>query len=497
MIAPAAASSMRLSTLLAGVSPVPEALDVEIDELAVDSRDVTDGTCFIALDGERNHGLDFAPEAVSKGAKVVLSERRARPAPANLPVIVVPALRTHLANLAARFYGQPGDDVAVWAVTGTKGKTSVAFMTAQALTLLGQPCAYVGTLGTGRPGALHESRHTTPDIVTLNRLLAGFRDSGLRHASIEASSHALHQGRLDGLTVAVAAFTNLGHDHLDYHGDQESYGAAKRRLFETEGLARAIINVDDVFGARIAATLADTVASVTCSSRGAPGAKVTAREVSTSLTGVRFELGFDGETETVRSSVVGRFAVDNLLLVAGLLFAAGYPVEAIGDCLSRLEGVPGRMQRLTGMGHDIQVFVDYAHTPESLEAASQTLRELTAKRLLVVFGCGGDRDRSKRAPMARAAAKWADRVTVTSDNPRHEDPAAICAEIAAGFDPHDSYTLILDRRAAIVEAIANAEAGDAVLIAGKGHETVQIAGDERLPFSDAEVASLALRERAA
>ncbi|MEQ8493503.1 MAG: UDP-N-acetylmuramoyl-L-alanyl-D-glutamate--2,6-diaminopimelate ligase [Gammaproteobacteria bacterium] len=487
----AIASAMRLSELLDGFHAVPVEDDCTVSDLALDSRAVGAGCCFVALRGSRDDGMRFAGDAVARGAVAILTEQVDARAPGGVPIIHVSGLRQHLGALANRLYDTPSASVRVFAVTGTNGKTTVAHLAAQALVLLDGQAGYIGTLGAGPLDALEPNPNTTPDVITINRWLARLRARGARAATLEASSHALDQGRLDGVRIRGAAFTNLGRDHLDYHGDMAGYGAAKRRLFELPDVDAAVINVDDPFGAGLATALAPRLPLVTTSSGHGHGAQrgqadLVARAIELDATGLRFEL-VDGDARVpVASRLIGRFNVDNLLVIAGLLVTAGHELPIIGATLGRLEAVTGRLEHCVESASGAAVFIDYAHTPESLAAVLATLRELAPRRLHVVFGCGGDRDRGKRPLMGACAEGGADVVVVTSDNPRSERTADIAAEILAGMREPVRARVIEDRAEAIHQAIAAAGAGDIVLVAGKGHETTQELGGRLQPFSDRE-----------
>ncbi len=491
---------VTLSALLDGFAEIGPGDDREVSDLTLDSRTVQPGACFVALGGTRVDGLAFAGEARARGAAAILAERDA-PADDGVPVIVVPRLRERLGGIADRFFDHPSAALAVFAVTGTNGKTTVAYLVAQAIGHIAAPCGYLGTLGGGCPGELETVANTTPDVISVHRWLARFRAAGCAAAALEASSHALDQQRLAGVRLAAAAFTNLGHDHLDYHGDLEAYAAAKRRLFVQRPLSAAVINVDDATGAALAASLADDLDLWTCSSGAGAGAdaglaRVTAADIRPAASGISFDLAADGQRATVRSRLVGRFNVDNLLLTAAMLLAAGHPFARVAAALERLEAAPGRMQRCGRTPRGAQVFVDYAHGPDSLAAALTALRELTPARLHVVFGCGGNRDRSKRAAMGAAAAALADRVVITSDNPRDEDEQAIAEAILGGMPAPHAATVVLDRGAAIALALHGAARGDVVLVAGKGHETTQERAGRFDHFDDRETIARLLAEDA-
>jgi UDP-N-acetylmuramoyl-L-alanyl-D-glutamate--2,6-diaminopimelate ligase len=407
--------------------------------------------------------------------------------------VPVEGLAARAGTIAAAFYADPSAVVGVIGVTGTNGKTTTTQLIAQALAHTGTLCGVIGTLGSGFPGRLSETTHTTPDAVTLQRLLAELRGDGAQAVAMEVSSHALAQGRIDTLHVDTAVFTNLTHDHLDFHGSLEAYGAAKARLFAHPGLRHAVLNLDDPFGRRIHDMLPASVERVGFT-LGSGAADIRATEVEFRSDGIRARILARGETGELRLPLIGRFNLENALAVIGALLVRGLSLELVLAALRDVLPVPGRMERV---GDTPLVIVDYAHTPDALEQSLRAIRSHCRGRLWCVFGCGGDRDRSKRPLMGRLAREHADEVVVTSDNPRSEDPLAIIAGICAGI-PDAGVIREADRRAAIFRAIREAGPVDCVLIAGKGHENYQEAGGVRAPFSDAAVAreALAARRRA-
>jgi UDP-N-acetylmuramoyl-L-alanyl-D-glutamate--2,6-diaminopimelate ligase len=469
--------------------------------LCADSRAVAPGDVFVACPGARADGRRFIADAVARGAAAVLWERQgmaAAPAIAvpNLGVDGLQALSGWLAHLV---YGRPSEKLWTVGVTGTNGKTSVSQWIAKAFELLGRRCAVVGTLGCGFPGSLAESLNTTPDALTLHRLFAGYLAQGAQAAALEVSSIGLHQGRVNGVHFDVAVFTNLTRDHLEYHGSMQAYGAAKELLFEAPGLKTAVLNLDDAHGCKIARDLAGRGVQVTgYSQRGeaAHGADIllAAEDVAVTPRGLHFKVVTPHGSAEIHAALAGEFNVSNLLAVLGTLLASDVPLEQAAAVLSELTPPPGRMQVLGGTGAPLAV-IDYAHTPDALEKALAALRDTAAARhghLVCVFGCGGNRDPGKRPLMGEAAARRADAVILTSDNPRDEDPQTILAEIAHGAP---GARVIEDRAAAIRTALAEADARDVVLIAGKGHETYQEIAGRRLPFSDVDCAAAALAAR--
>jgi UDP-N-acetylmuramoyl-L-alanyl-D-glutamate--2,6-diaminopimelate ligase len=464
--------------------------------LAMDSRLVVPGGLFMACAGGQHHGMGFARDAANRRAIAILAE------PAGtwdewalaeagevlgIPVIPVPQLSAHAGEIAARFHADPSAAMQVVGITGTNGKTSVSHYLAQALSA-DRRCGVIGTLGYGLPGALHEASHTTPDAVRLQAELAGLQQDGADSVAMEVSSHALHQHRVAGVRFHAAVFTNLSRDHLDYHGDMAHYGEVKAGLFDCPGLQLAVINVDDDFGRQLAVRAAGRLRVIACRSNSeAPAGieAVRASDIKTGEDGLRFTLTIDDWQGQVHSPLLGRFNVDNLLLVAGVLYGWGVPLEGIAGRLGRLRTVPGRMEAFSAAGKP-RVVVDYAHTPDALEKALQALRPHTGGRLHCLFGCGGERDTGKRPLMGEVAERLADRVTLSDDNPRGEDGSDIVEQILAGMSRPGEVSIERNRAHAIEQAIAAAAPGDLVLVAGKGHEDYQQVGHLRLPFSDAE-----------
>lgn len=500
MMAAARIAGPCLSQLLAGIAAVPPALDRDIAGLALDSRRVRPGDCFLALKGSAQHGASFARDAIAAGAVAVLVEDLDIPPVPGAPIIPVAGLRAATGRIAARFYGAPSAGMDIIAVTGTNGKTTVAHLCAQALTHLRGSCGYLGTLGYGLLTALAPGPNTTPDPITLQHTLAALRDAGSDAAALEASSHALAQERLNDLAIDVAVFTGLGHDHLDYHGSLAAYAEAKKSLFRLPGVRHAVLNIDHPLSAEIAATLAAGVEGWAYTLK--PGAVVAPRcravvleEAVLTLEESRLRLRTPAGRAVIHSTLVGDFNAENLLAALAALLALGTPLAAACAALSAAVPVPGRMEVLGGEAGMPRVFVDYAHTPDSLERVLAMLARQTTGRIVCVFGCGGDRDRAKRPLMGEIAERYAAQVLVTSDNPRSEDNAAIAAAILAGTRAPQRLRVIHDRAAAIQAAIAAAGAGDVVLVAGKGHEDTQTIGAVKTQFSDVAVVRRVLAER--
>jgi len=489
---------MSLQQLLAGEAvELPAGFDPLLTGLCMDSRALTEGDAFIALAGASTHGLRFLEQARAAKVAAVLFEPPA-PDEGALPpeAVAVEGLRGRLGRLADRFFDAPSRHLQVTGVTGTNGKTSTVQLIAQALSLHGERAGTIGTLGAGLYGRHVAGERTTPDVIAVHRLLAQLREEGASHVAMEVSSHALDQGRVDAVAFKVAVFTNLTRDHLDYHGSMAEYGQAKARLFGWPTLRAVVINLDDAFGAQLYEAVPAGVRRIGLSSRGASGASLQALAPRLSPAGLYFRLSAGADAHDVASPLLGRFNIDNLLAVAGALLALDSPPQQIPAVPPRPAPVDGRMSRAGGRDGQPLVVVDYAHTPDALQQALASLREHTPGRLTCVFGCGGERDRGKRAQMAAIAESLADRVIVTDDNPRGEDGDAIVREIVSGFASPAAASVERDRRRAIALALAGTHSDDVVLIAGKGHEAYQEVAGVRHPFDDLQVAS-ALLEQAA
>jgi UDP-N-acetylmuramoyl-L-alanyl-D-glutamate--2,6-diaminopimelate ligase len=461
---------------------------------------------FLAYAVEGADNRPFIDNAIERGAAAVLVQ------PENFSgaidpatMFAVPALNELAGPIASGWYGDPSDAMLVAGVTGTNGKTSCSQWIAAALTALGKRCAVIGTLGSGMPGQLVQTGFTTPDAPQLQRSLAQLRDAGARAIAMEVSSHALHQGRVNGTSFDIAVFTNLTQDHLDYHGTFASYEAAKARLFDWPGLRCAVINRDDEAGRRLIANVKGKVRTIAYgleAREDAPAdAVLQASNVRAMATGSAFHLTSDWGNADVEVATLGAFNVSNLLGVLGALLAADVPFEAALAELQKLEPVNGRMQRLGGrlQNDEPLVVIDYAHTPDALEKTLEALRPMAQARggaLVCMFGCGGDRDATKRPLMGAIAQKLADGVIVTSDNPRSEEPAAIIDQIVAGMQDTSKVRRIEDRASAILQAIRHAAREDVIVLAGKGHEATQEIMGKKRAFSDQDHARLALAARA-
>jgi MurE/MurF fusion protein len=465
--------------------------------LRTDSRLVQPGDAFIAWPGYANDGRRYVAAALAAGATTCLVEAEGVEAFGfdDARVAALPRLKAATGAIANEFFGRPGDKLEIVATTGTNGKTSTAWWTAQALSALGRRCGVIGTLGVGEPGSVEFTGLTTPDPVTLHAAFRRFADAGFDACALEASSIGLDEHRLDAAPIHVALFTNLTQDHLDYHGSMAAYFEAKRQLFRWPGLRAAVVNIDDAHGEGLIGELTGSPLDLWPVAAERP-ARLRAAGVDYVDGGLAFDL-LEGDTRVpVRSRLIGSYNVHNLLVVLGGLRALGVPLADAAAVVPGLTPVPGRMQRVRAGEGAPEVVVDYAHTPDALDKVLASLRPLAAARggrLVCVFGCGGNRDPGKRPQMGAIAARGADRVIVTSDNPRHEDPQAIVAQIVSGMPP--DVRTVVDRREAIAAAVREAAAGDVILLAGKGHEDYQEIAGVKQPFSDADEALRALRER--
>ncbi|HKK13203.1 MAG TPA: UDP-N-acetylmuramoyl-L-alanyl-D-glutamate--2,6-diaminopimelate ligase [Gammaproteobacteria bacterium] len=484
------ANGYRLGALLEGLAELEPDREVTVQGLATDSRRVQPGDLFLARAGRHTHGLRHLDQALAAGAAAVVWEPvpGAAPPAAAVPAVAVPGLGQVLGVIADRFFGHPSGELAVIGVTGTDGKTSCSHFIAQALDEATAPCGLIGTLGYGRYGALDAGTHTTPDAVALQRELAGLRDAGARRVVMEASSHALHQGRTTAVRFHTAVLTNLGRDHLDYHGDLASYADAKRGLFESPGLAHAVLNADDAFGRELLETLSGGLDTLAYGLQALPPDRpgVQGDELVLDPQGLHLRVRSPWGSGTLGTRLLGRFNASNLLGALGALVVLGVPFEQALHRLGQTATVPGRMECFGGGPGQPLVVVDYAHTPQALEQVLGALREHCDGALWCVFGAGGERDAGKRPLMGRVAERLADRVVVTDDNPRNEDATQIVVDILAGLQAPDAVYVERDRGRAIALAVDRARPGDVVLVAGKGHEDYQQIGARRVPFSDRE-----------
>ena len=477
--------AVSLSRLVAGEVPLAHGGDVLITGLTADSRAVKPGFLFAALPGTTVDGAKFVPQALAAGAAAVLCGHAVETGGA--PSIVSANPRQLFAKMAARFYGRQPDNIV--AVTGTSGKTSIASFVREIWTAMGMRAASLGTVGIVSPAGHFELEHTTPDPAQLQEAVARLKDDHVDHLAIEASSHGLDQYRLDGLRLSAGGFTNLSHDHLDYHPSTEAYFDAKMRLFEEllpKG-APAVINMDTAKGPEAARRAA--AAGLTVFSVGKAGHDLKLISVTADALGQQLEIDARGQRVHVDLPLVGAFQVSNALVAAGLVLSTGGEPAQVFHALASLKGARGRLELVGQSAAGAPVFVDYAHKPDALENAISALRPFVKNKLVVVFGCGGDRDRAKRPIMGEIAARLADRVIVTDDNPRTEEPASIRAAIMAAAP---GAVEIGNRAEAIRHAVQSSSAGDVVLVAGKGHEEGQKIGKQVLPFSDHEAVKAAI-----
>ena len=493
MLAPGAPAdrSMPLHQLLGRTGTPDEA--VLVTGMQLDSRLVRAGDVFLAMPGDLHDGRQFIEQAVANGAAAVIAEAPVAGFVDDIPVplVEVPELRQDAGNLAARFFDHPSRAMHMVGITGTNGKTTTSNLFAQLGRAVGKPCGVIGTLGASLDDDVVEAVNTTPDPISLQKRLADWRDRGVYAVAMEVSSHALVQGRVTGVDFETAVFTNLSHDHLDYHGSMDAYGRAKLSLFCRESLSHAVINIDDDFAAQVMAVVGGDVRVITYSIQGAD-ADVTLDQLHYHAGGVRGELNTPWGSGSFDSPLPGDFNLANLAAAIAALALAGQSLAEILEAVGQISPVPGRME-LVPNSHGLQVIVDYAHTPDALHQVLSALRQHVDGALVTVFGCGGDRDREKRQLMGRVACALSDRVIVTNDNPRGEAPMEILRDIEAGCS--GDYQLLEDRAEAIRRAVQQGQAGDCIVIAGKGHENYQIIEGQRLYFSDTEQAREALAGR--
>lgn len=488
---------LALSELLTGIVTVESAADQPVTGLCLDSRRVCSGDLFFACAGRTVSGMEFIDAAIINGASAVLWEVeagvaslplawRTTPDGKRIPIIAVPDLSSYVGMIADRYYGQPSKDLFVTGITGTNGKTSCSHFLAQALSE-DATCGLLGTLGRGFFGDLDKTRYTTPDVLACHQWLANVRDANAAHAVMEVSSHALDQGRVNGIAFDCAVFTNLSRDHLDYHPDMDHYGETKRSLFTTPGLRSAVINMDDAFGREIVSQLSSKIDIVTYGlqqqSNGVP--KVLGQGLKLTTEGITMQVSSPWGQGRLHAPLLGRFNASNLLAVLSVLLISEVAFADALERMSRLTTVPGRMECLGGKDQPL-VVVDFAHTPDALQQVLSALREHCTGKLWCVFGCGGERDKGKRPMMGEVVERLADYVVITDDNPRREHPVNIIAAIQEGMNNPDGVYVERARDKAIALALKNAQVGDVILVAGKGHETEQRVGNAVLPFSDVE-----------
>lgn len=486
---------MRISLLLKDIFSVPAQADLEISGLQLDSRKIQPNDVFIAFKGAHYDGYQYISNAIAKGATAVLIEGDEN---AQLifqdavPIVPIQHLQKKLGLIAARFYAHPARKMRLIGVTGTSGKTSCTQFIAQCLQNLQVPCGIIGTLGTGFYGALNETGFTTPDAITLQACLRDLVMQNAQAVAMEVSSHSIDQERIGGIEFDIGIFTNLSQDHLDYHGDMETYAAVKYRFLAELPTKQVIVNADDARGKQWITQLAKqklVIAYTTTQPEAINNVVwVYAEKIHLTLQGISAYVRTPWGEGEFKLPLIGQFNLSNGLAVLATLCAYGIPFQQVLSTMAQLQAVPGRMQTLGGNGKPL-VVVDYAHKPDALEKVLQALRAHTNGKLICLFGCGGERDRGKRPIMANIAERLADKVLVTNDNPRHEKPEDIAAEIMQGFTHPDRVTVELDRSKAIKNSIQWASAQDCVLIAGKGAEHYQQIGDEKFPFDDVEKAN--------
>ena len=485
----------HLSDLLEDLGRVSKDADMFISGVCVDSRMASKGDLFLACSGINNHGLDFVEKVIAKGVAAIAWEpcdkyrnvNRIK-CPRNIPMIAIPNLSAHQGKIADRFYQHPSKDLGVVGITGTDGKTSCSQFIAQVLSETDDiPCGVIGTIGYGMYGALVPGVHTTPGPLDVQKVLSDVREIGGKHAVMEVSSHALEQGRVNEVDFDIAVLTNLTQDHLDYHGTKEAYADAKRKLFEKESLSHVVINADDQFGIELKEACKTRVP---CLSYGFhKDADVRGYGLITSPEGIRMRVKTPYGKGVLTSSLIGDFNAMNLLTVLSVLMCIEMPLEQALEFIKDIKPVAGRMERFGG-GDKPLVIVDYAHTANALEQVLKALRPITERKLTCVFGCGGDRDKSKRPEMGRVAFELADNIVITDDNPRTENSMNIISDILAGCrdvagDQNSENVEVEQNRAAAIEwAINHSGKGDVVLIAGKGHEAYQFIGSRQVPFDD-------------
>ena len=491
-----------LRALLDGLATVGPRQERDIGGLSLDSRRVTADDLFIAVPGTSGDGRDYIQQAVRNGAAAVVREKfrgaRSGRRGYGVPNFDIAALNGHIGAIAARFFEHPSEHLRLIGITGTNGKTTCAYLLAQALDRLGRRCALMSTIGTGFVGSLRPATLTTADAISTQRTLAALRAGKAEAVCVEVSSHGLEQGRVNRVAFDVAVLTNLSRDHLDYHGDMERYACAKQKLFQFDGLHSTVINLDDPFGRR----LLDAHGAAQCLGYGLHGGDLRPRNLALSENGIAFDAEYRGRVVPVRSTLIGALNVPNLLAVIATLICCGYELEPIAAAIGKCLPPPGRMELLRKHPSQPAVIVDYAHTPDALERALGSLAELCTGKLWVVFGCGGERDRGKRPLMGRVAESLADHVIVTNDNPRTEKPEQITAQIMDGMvgdmvggkdgGKDGKPTIIHDRRRAIETAVLAAAAEDIVLVAGKGHETTQTVGQRVIELNDRDIVTAVL-----
>lgn len=487
-----------LSTLLSWLDIHSEKLDIEVSGLCLDSRKINSSDVFVALSGYDNHGIDFAYQVQRGGACAILAESvtkgkakpKGRQQPLTIPVIEIEELSKKLGILSSKFYENPSKKLDVIGITGTNGKTSCAWLLLQAWDKLGLKGAYIGTLGYGTLQQIHALKNTTPTALELQKILAEFESTGITHVAIEVSSHGISLGRINNVTFAGTGFTNISRDHLDFHETMEQYSEAKKQLFTDFTQSFTVINSKDSYGKKWISEI-----STPCLAYGIEDeeADLIAKNIQLTPKGINFELKWDNQSYALFTPLLGRFNVDNLMLVIATLIEQKFNIQEILKAVPLLEPVPGRMNCVTVQEACPLIIIDYAHTPDALKQVLLALKEHNARKIWCVFGCGGNRDKGKRPQMGHIAETLADIVIVTDDNPRFEDNQHIMQDILMGMNSKP--TVIHDRQLAIAHAINNAHNDDLILIAGKGHEPYQLIKGQYHPFDDKVIASNLLAER--
>ncbi len=498
--------AMLLQKLLPDVELKTHLSNLPVTGMCLDSRKVQPGDLFFAVPGSELDGREFIKDAISRGATLILEEQEGSSVEikeqGSVLTVSMPDLSRKVSEVASRFYSEPSARMPVVGVTGTNGKTSCSVLLAQLSHRLGKRSGVIGTLGYGlldsaaNTQSLNSTGLTTPDAIHTQEIFHSLYNQGAELVIMEVSSHSLDQARVAAIDFDIAIFTNLTRDHLDYHGDMAAYGRAKQQLFEMACLKCAIINLDDEFGRELFRVVSKLPLDCLSYSLSDQGADIHVSQLELSDHGVRANLHSPWGEGVIDSQLLGPYNLSNMLAVIAAACSQGYSLDAVLSKVPDLVAVPGRMQNIDTEA-DIQVVVDYAHTPDALEKTLEALRPHTHGKLWSVFGCGGDRDAGKRPLMASISERLADRVVVTSDNPRNESPEDIVADIVAGLQEQSRSSVILDRAQAIAQSIADASPGDTVLIAGKGHEDYQLVGDQVLQFSDFAEARKALAQRRA
>lgn len=502
MVSNAKSQDKHLGDILKDIVQLADKENILITGLALDSRKVTSGMAFLAAVGTQVDGRNYIAAALENGARAVIAEKKGNfkfPLLPGVPLILIEDLNSQISQIAANFFNNPSQALRVIGITGTNGKTTCAQLMMQLFTLLGETGASIGTMGYGLTSeTLIDFGLTTPDAVACQQYLAELRDAGATSVAMEVSSHGLTQGRVEAINFNGAMITNITRDHLDYHASFDDYCEAKALLFKWPTLEFAVVNSDDRACIKLAerSRSKNTYAFGLQSRNKKTSANILAADLSLGISGLRAQLTTPWGEGLLESSLIGKFNLYNLLAVVAAACACGYPLLNVLDQVKKLVPAKGRLQKVAVSNADIMVCVDYAHTPDALDKAVQTLRAYTEGKLWVVFGCGGDRDTGKRSQMGAIASKRADVVVVTSDNPRSENPQKIIDDILLGIDYSAAQVMPMhDREAAIQYAIMQATASDVVLVAGKGHEDYQIIGDKKLPFDDYNVCKAILKER--